>query len=193
MAGGETRVDYSGGANAWLRNDSTDTVYASAAPGIATGADGVVSIPASQAAAIYGVYGTVYLLGTGLVQLVGSDYMACPFKTSAQSGGSGADDAARAAISAHADIHVTAAQKATWDSKADPSDIPAKLGYVNYLGYVSDVDNTLNNPDYSECSYECVITTTEAVQMGLFCTTCTNIKERLGICATFQSISGLEH
>ena len=133
LAGGETRVDYSGGANAWLRNDSTDTVYASAAPGIATGADGVVSIPASQAAAIYGAYGTVYLLGTGLVQLVGSDYTACPFKTSAQSGGSGADDAARAAISAHAgnaDIHVTAAQKATWDSKADPSDIPAKLGYV---------------------------------------------------------------
>ena len=170
LTGDETRVDYGGGTNVWLRNDGTDAIYASTSPGITAGADGVISIPASQAAAIYGAVGTVYLLGTGSVQLVGSDYTACPFKTSAQSGGSGADDVARAAIGAHAgnaDIHVTAAQKAAWDSKADPSDIPAKLGYVNYLGYVSDVDNTLNNPNYSECSYECVITTAEAALMGL--------------------------
>ena len=170
LTGAETRVDYGGGTNVWLRNDGTDAIYASTTPGITTGADGVVSIPASQAAAIYGACGTVYLLGTGSVQLVGSDYTACPFKVSAQSGGSGADSVARAAIGAHAgnaDIHVTAAQKAVWDGKADKADIPAKLSYVNYLGYVSDVDGMLNNPSYSGCSYECVITTVEAVQMGL--------------------------
>ena len=124
LSGAEIRADYSGGTNAWLRNDGTATVYASAAPGVTAGADGVVSIPAGQAAAIYGACGAVYLLGTGSVQLVGSDYTACPFKTSAQGGGSGADSVARAAIEAHAgnaDIHVTAAEKSAWDGLSNPN------------------------------------------------------------------------
>ena len=124
LAGAEIRADYSGGTNAWLRNDGTTTVYASTAPGVTAGADGVVSIPAGQAAAIYGACGSVYLLGAGSVQLVGSDYTACPFKTSAQGGGSGADSVARAAIEAHAgnaDIHVTAAEKSAWDGLSNPN------------------------------------------------------------------------
>ena len=91
LAGTETRAAYSGGANAWLRNDSTGAVYASAAPGVTAGADGVVSIPAGGKAVIYGACGAVYLLGTGSVLLVGSDYTASPFESSAASGGSGAD------------------------------------------------------------------------------------------------------
>ena len=132
LTGEEIRADYSGGTNAWLRNDGTATVYASTAPGVTAGADGVVSIPAGQAAAIYGACGSVYLLGTGSVQLVGSDYTACPFKTSAR-GGSGADSVARAAIEAHAadaDIHVTATEKAAWNA-------------VNYSN-----PNLLINPDF---------------------------------------------
>lgn len=132
LTGEEIRADYSGGTNAWLRNDGATTVYASAAPGVTAGADGTVSIPAGQAAAIYGTCGTVYLLGTGSVQLVGSDYTACPFKTSA-AGGSGADSVARAAIEAHAadaDIHVTATEKAAWNA-------------VNYSN-----PNLLINPDF---------------------------------------------
>ena len=124
LTGAEIRADYSGGTNAWLRNDGTATVYASTAPAVTPGADGVVSIPAGQAAAIYGACGGVYLLGTGSVQLVGSDYTACPFKTSAQGGGSGADSVARAAIEAHAgnaDIHVTAAEKSAWDGLSNPN------------------------------------------------------------------------
>ena len=124
LTGEEIRADYSGGTNAWLRNDGTATVYASTAPAVTPGADGVVSIPAGQAAAIYGACGAVYLLGTGSVMLVGSDYTACPFKTSAQSGGSGADSVARAAIEAHAgnaDIHVTAAEKSAWDGLSNPN------------------------------------------------------------------------
>nr|DAN88870.1 MAG TPA: tail fiber protein [Caudoviricetes sp.] len=123
LSGAEIRADYSGGTNAWLRNDGTATVYASTAPGVTAGADGVVSIPAGQAAAIYGACGAVYLLGTGSVMLVGSDYTACPFKTTAQ-GGSGADSVARAAIEAHvgnADIHVTAAEKSAWDGLSNPN------------------------------------------------------------------------
>ena len=132
LTGEEIRANYSGGTNAWLRNDGTATVYASTAPDVTVGADGVVSIPAGQSVGVYGANGTVYLMGTGSVQLVGSDYTACPFK-SAQSGGSGADSVARVAIEAHAadaDIHVTATEKAAWNA-------------VNYSN-----PNLLINPDF---------------------------------------------
>ena len=137
LTGEEIRADYSGGTNAWLRNDGTTVVYASTAPGVTAGADGVVSIPAGQAAAIYGACGSVYLLGTGSVQLVGSDYTACPFKTSAQSGGSGADSVARAAIEAHAadtDIHVTADEKAYWNTLSGKNDLDNPDFRVNQRG-----------------------------------------------------------
>lgn len=134
LTGAEIRADYSGGTNAWLRNDGTATVYASTAPGVTANADGVVSIPAGQAVRIDGACRTVYLLGTGSVQLVGSDYTACPFKTSTSAGGeSGVDEVARAAIEAHAadsDIHVTATEKAAWNA-------------VNYSN-----PNLLINPDF---------------------------------------------
>ena len=136
LTGAEIRADYSGGTNAWLRNDGTATVYASTAPGVTAGADGVVSIPAGQAAAIYGACGAVYLLGTGSVMLVGSDYTACPFKTSAQ-GGSGADDVARAAIEAHAadaDIHVTADEKAYWNTLSGKNELDNPDFRVNQRG-----------------------------------------------------------
>ena len=137
LSGAEIRADYSGGTNAWLRNDGTATVYASTAPGVTAGADGTVSIPAGQAAAIYGVCGAVSLLGTGSVMLVGSDYTACPFKTSAQSGGSGADSVARAAIEAHAgnaDIHVTADEKAYWNTLSGKNELDNPDFRVNQRG-----------------------------------------------------------
>lgn len=118
LAGSEERAEFSG-ANAWLRNDGADVIYAAAKPGITAGADGVVAIPAGQSAPVYGANGAVWLLGTGSVQLIGSDYSTNPFKTSAQAGGSGADNVARAAISAHsgnAEIHVTADEKAAWNA-----------------------------------------------------------------------------
>ncbi len=124
LTGAEIRVNYSGGTNAWLRNDGTATVYASGAPGITAGADGTVSIPAGQSVGVYGANGTVYLKGTGSVQLIGSDYSTNPFRNSAASGGSGADDVARAALEAHAgnaDIHVTAEEKSAWDGLSNPN------------------------------------------------------------------------
>ena len=124
LTGEEIRADYSGGTNAWLRNDGATTVYASAAPGVTAGADGTVSIPAGQSVGVYGANGTVYLKGTGSVQLIGSDYSTNPFRNSAASGGSGADDVARAALEAHAgnaDIHVTAEEKSAWDGLSNPN------------------------------------------------------------------------
>ena len=137
LTGAEIRVNYSGGTNAWLRNDGTDAIYASTTPGITAGADGTASIPAGQAMRIDGTCGTVYLLGTGSVQLVGSDYTACPFKTSAQGGGSGADSVARAAIEAHAadtDIHVTADEKAYWNTLSGKNELDNPDFRVNQRG-----------------------------------------------------------
>lgn len=37
FTGEEIRADYSGGTNAWLRNDGTATVYASTAPAVTPG------------------------------------------------------------------------------------------------------------------------------------------------------------
>lgn len=121
LAGSEEKAEFSG-SNAWLRNDGTDTIYAAKVAGVTAGADGVIAIPAGQSAPVYGANGTVFLLGTGSVQLIGSDYSTNPFKTATSSGGSGVDEVARAAISAHAgntDIHVTAAEKEVWNDKAD--------------------------------------------------------------------------
>lgn len=129
LSGAEVEVAFSG-ANAWLRNDGTGTIYAGKAAGVSAGADGVVAVPAGGSAPVYGANGRVFLLGTGSVQLLGSDYSANPFKTSAASGGSGADEVARAAIEVHsgnAEIHVTTADKDTWNGKAEKSDIPTSL------------------------------------------------------------------
>ena len=129
LAGSETEAAFSG-ANAWLRNDGAGTIHAAKTAGVTAGADGVVAVPAGQSAPVYGANGRVFLTGTGSVQLIGSDYSTNPFKTSAQAGGSGADEVARAAVTAHAgngEIHVTAAQKGAWDAKAELSDIPTSL------------------------------------------------------------------
>ena len=180
LTGAEIRADYSGGTNAWLRNDGTATVYASTAPGVAVGADGTVSIPAGQAAAIYGACGTVYLLGTGMVQLVGSDYTACPFKVSTSTGGeSGVDEVARGAIAAHegnAGIHISAAEKATWNGKVDETDFTdhkndttvhvtaaEKSNWVKWIPRDIDI---LNDSTY-ESPYESYINDTGAVNLGI--------------------------
>lgn len=144
LTGEEIKVEYSGGCNAWLRNDGTAAVYASGAPGISAGADGTVSIPAGGSAPVYGANGTVYLMGTGSAQLIGSDYSTNPFRNSAASGGSGADEQARAAIKEHTEntaIHVTADEKALWNGKADSADIPTKISELtNDSGFINSPD-----------------------------------------------------
>ena len=94
LSGAETEVHFSG-ANAWLRNDGASTVYAAKTAGVTAGADGVISIPAGGSAPVYGANGTVFLLGSGSVQLVGSDYATNPFV--GDSFGGGADITANAA------------------------------------------------------------------------------------------------
>lgn len=110
LAGTEQKVLLAG-QNCDIRNDSTDIVYASAQAGITAGADGVLSIPAGQAAKLLDCRGTLYILGTGSVMLCGNDYSELVFKSAASvSGGGGVDDVAWTAISTHAadgDIHLS--------------------------------------------------------------------------------------
>lgn len=142
LNGAETKVEIAG-QNCAVRNDGTETVYASRRTGIIAGADGVLAVPAGQSAVLRDTCGTLYLLGTGSVQLVGADYDSLPFKTVSATGGSGADEVARAAISAHAgnaEVHVTTDEKSAWNAKAELSDIPTSLpangGNADTLGSI---------------------------------------------------------
>ena len=143
LEGNEVRADFYG-ANAWLRNDGTSTIYAGKQPDVVSGAVGVVSVPAGGSAPVFDAHGTVYLVGTGSVQLIGSDYSSNPFKTSAQSGGSGADEVARAAIEAHAEnsaMHLTAEQLNNAIDEANP--------VINDYEYVSDTSVRFNGITYN--------------------------------------------
>lgn len=86
LSGAETEVHFSGG-NAWLRNDGASAVYAAKTAGVTAGADGVVSIPAGGSAPVFGANGAVFLLGTGSVLLIGSDYSTNPFDAGSARGG----------------------------------------------------------------------------------------------------------
>ena len=112
LTGSEVAVKV-GGGNAEIRNNGTETLYASASSGIVAGADGVVSIPAGSSVTVTDTCGTVYILGTGSAEVVGKDFVASVFKSAASSGGAGGteDEVARNAINAHAgnaEIHITA-------------------------------------------------------------------------------------
>lgn len=108
LSGTEQEVRISG-QNCDVRNDSVEIVYASARPGIVSGADGVVSIPAGAAVKVLDTRGKIFLLGAGSVMLCGNDYSELVFKYAPTCGGeSGADEQARAAIISHEsnkDIH----------------------------------------------------------------------------------------
>lgn len=119
LTGSEVAVKV-GGGNSEIKNNGTETIYASAASGIVAGADGVVSIPAGASVTVTDTRGTVYILGTGSVEVVGKDFVAPVFKTAAAAGGGTEDTVARNAINAHAgnaEIHVSATEKSEWNGK----------------------------------------------------------------------------
>ena len=88
LTGAEVAVKV-GGGNSEIKNNGTDTIYASAASGVVAGADGVVSIPAGASVTVTDTRGTVYIIGTGSVEVVGKDFVAPVFKSAAAAGGSG--------------------------------------------------------------------------------------------------------
>lgn len=84
LSGTEQSVVISG-SNCDIRNDGTDTIYASAKADITAGADEVMSIPAGGVVKLLDCEGIVYLLGTGSVMLCGNDYSELVFKSAATS------------------------------------------------------------------------------------------------------------
>ena len=140
LTGDEVEVSGLTGTHAHLRNDGTSTIYAAKTAGITPGADGVGSVPAGKAYTLRGISGTIFLLGTGSVHIQSDDIADSPFESSAASGGSGADDVARAAIEAHAadtDIHVTAADKARWNGISNPDLLDNPDFSINQRGETS--------------------------------------------------------
>ena len=131
LTGAEVAVTGLDGSHAHITNMGADIIYAAKTAGISAGADGVVPIPAGNGNTLRGISGAIYLLGTGSALIQTDDYVQHPsFRNSTASGGSGVDDVARAALSAHegnAEIHVTASEKASWDGKAELTDIPTSL------------------------------------------------------------------
>ena len=126
LSGGETAAEIVSCRYVCIKNRGTESVYASRSPGITADSEGVMPIEPGESAVYPDCGKTLYLYGSGKVTIVCSDSGENFFKTSAQAGGSGADEVARAAISAHAgntEVHVTAEEKAAWSGKADTSEI----------------------------------------------------------------------
>jgi len=89
LEGAELRVSGLGGQNAVVKNLSAKPVWASNFADISPGADNVCEIPAGGGEVLLNVDGTVYLFGTGTVQVTGTDYSTVNFKmpSSGTSGG----------------------------------------------------------------------------------------------------------
>lgn len=74
LNGSEIKVTELGGDNTEVFNNGNSTVYASKQPNITAGGDEVIAIPAGAIDGLYGTHGTVYLFGTGSVELRGVDH-----------------------------------------------------------------------------------------------------------------------
>ncbi|MBD5128620.1 MAG: hypothetical protein HDT43_01635 [Ruminococcaceae bacterium] len=69
LNGSEIKVSGPDGDNAEIHNFGMSTVYASNSAGVAADADNVIAIPSGALDGLTGTHGTVYLLGTGKVQV----------------------------------------------------------------------------------------------------------------------------
>lgn len=89
LNGSEVKITELGGDNTEIFNNSSGNVYASKLPNITAGGDDVIAIPSGSIDGLYGTCGTVYLLGTGNVELRGVDYKIT--KTRGQTNPAGGD------------------------------------------------------------------------------------------------------
>lgn len=74
LDGTELKVEGLGGQNTAIINKSGGAVYASVDPNIVPEGDNVIEIAAGERDGLYNTNGTLYLLGTGKVELRGTDY-----------------------------------------------------------------------------------------------------------------------
>lgn len=96
----------------WFWNKSDSDMYAGLSENISEGADGVAAIPAGGCRRIQtDGFKSVYLLGTGNVEISAQNYSDCPFKLAAK-GGEAPDLSAYAKTADVPDIKVNAAVNA---------------------------------------------------------------------------------
>lgn len=91
LEGKEKMVQGLGGFNTVVHNLGVKSIYASRLPNITAEADDVAEIPAGAAKLISTTNGTVYVLGTGKVELTGQDHDGVNFRqpSRSESGGDG--------------------------------------------------------------------------------------------------------
>ncbi len=89
LEGKELKVEELGGKNSVITNKSSLILYASAFPNIEPNGNNVATILAGGVMNLYDTNGTVYLLGTGKVQLMGTNYDELPMSALITSGGGG--------------------------------------------------------------------------------------------------------
>lgn len=89
LTGSEIKVTELGGDNTEIINNSSGIVYASKLPNIKIGGDEVIAIPTGAIDGLYGTHGTVYLLGTGSVELRGIDHKITESRSQSVNGGVG--------------------------------------------------------------------------------------------------------
>lgn len=125
LSGAEVKIENLGGQNTMIKNLGDNAVYASPRPGIAPDADNVIEIAGGAGEVLYDTRGTVYLKGTGRVQLTGQDYSTPNFmQTSVLIGGDGGNmDLAKAYID-QKDAETLAAAKRYSDTAVEGIEIP---------------------------------------------------------------------
>ncbi len=89
LNGEELKAAGLGGRNTIITNRSSSILYASAFPNIEPNSNNVAAILAGGVMNLYDTNGTVYLLGTGKVQLMGTNYDELPMSALITSGGGG--------------------------------------------------------------------------------------------------------
>lgn len=90
LNGSEMCVEGLGGQNTAIINKSGGAVYASVNPNIVPEGDNVIEIAAGDRDGLYNTNGSLYLLGTGKVELRGTDYSVNFRKPSRSADGGGA-------------------------------------------------------------------------------------------------------
>ncbi len=89
LTGTELKIEGLGGQNTEIINKSDGAVYASLYPNIVPEGDNVIEVVSGAHDGLYGTNGTLYLLGTGKVELRGTDYSVNFKKPSLSNGGGG--------------------------------------------------------------------------------------------------------
>lgn len=142
LTGSEVKVTELGGDNTEIFNNGSGVIYASKLPNITAGGDEVIAIPAGAIDGLYGTHGTVYLLGTGSVELRGVDHKITKSRGQFASGNGGEG------VSAN---YVDEKCSVILDSAKQYADsLNAELtGYIGYTG--SDIYGL--EADYENCVF----------------------------------------